>query len=176
MLISETHKFVFTHIPRTGGASIRATLSPYGKSKKGTIHLPMSGALASKYTDYHKFCVVRNPWARYASLYKFQLSRGEIDPGFDQYIYNIVQSIARFKFYHWNQLRFGLQYMDRVINHNQLESEFRLLCMDLGLPEIPLPHHHNEGDYNYQTMYTPHTRAMIAAHCKKEIRLYRWKF
>ena len=137
----------------------------------------MTPALALFRSDYYKFCVVRNSWERYASLYKFQLNRGEIEKGFGKYIIDITNQKARFPFYHWNQIRFGVHLMDDVWQFTSLREHFSKFCNQMGLPQdIELPHLHNEGDYNYRDMYTPTTEELIAKHCQEEITLFKFTF
>jgi hypothetical protein len=181
MLVSTEHKFCFIHIPRTGGASIKAALLPFSDQaktgKKLPVHVRMDNALARRYHDHHKFTVVRNPWARYASLYMFQKNRGEI-PGinFTEYVKRIPKYQLRFHFYAMNQMRYGLKHMDQIIGFFRLQHEFSLALEYIGLPDIQLPHHHNEGEYDYREMYTDETRKIIKNHCAEEIRLYSWRF
>ena len=37
MIISDSHKFVFHHVPKTGGSSITAALAPYCRNYEGVI-------------------------------------------------------------------------------------------------------------------------------------------
>ena len=94
MLISDQKKFIFVHISKTAGTSIRAALEPYSiKSPSGKWHsllrrfdLPKNysnykfsrHAFLSEasekmpnnlYQTYFKFAVVRNPWDRLVSSY-----------------------------------------------------------------------------------------------------------
>ncbi len=100
MLISERYNFLFVHIPKTGGISIRTILLPYclhtrkrlpGKliSKLGLdfnwrwhhfrLHATLSEAEKTLPTDVFesmlKFTVVRNPWAKLVSSYHFEQQR-----------------------------------------------------------------------------------------------------
>jgi len=180
MIISDSHKFVFVHIPRTGGASIRDAVLTHLAGDKQTItrgiHRPLTLAYSRKYKHYYKFCMVRNPWARYASLFKFQVNRNEVIDDFDRYIYSIMEGKTRFRFYAWNQILFGVERMDFVGRFDNLEKDFHHFCRMVGLPELELPHHHNEGEYDYRDMYNAITRDLITDHCQKEIKLFNFKF
>jgi hypothetical protein len=88
MIISDSHRFIFVHIPKAAGSSISAALKesatrkPWAR-KAGTKHETMAeffertGAMESgpegqeipDYRSYFKFAFVRNPWERMASLY-----------------------------------------------------------------------------------------------------------
>ena len=94
MLISDSKKFIFVHISKTAGTSIRAALQPYAiQSPQGKLHsflrrfdLPKDyhqfkfskhahlTAAEKKlpinvYQEFFKFAVVRNTWGRLVSSY-----------------------------------------------------------------------------------------------------------
>lgn len=66
--------FIFIHIPKTAGTSLRTALS---LNSKGS-HLPLSyyeRVHNEGYKKFFKFCFVRNPWSRLYSTYNYILSR-----------------------------------------------------------------------------------------------------
>ena len=78
MLIDHKHKFIFVHIPKTGGASFRK----YHKKRLASrllkkhqellnAHSPISREICEKYSDYYKFSIVRNTWEVIASSLRF---------------------------------------------------------------------------------------------------------
>jgi len=97
MLISDSHKFIFVHIRKSAGSSIRDTLSPISNPPvKDTMsklrsrilkvesnyqkfsfreHSPISQVKnimpESLYDSYFKFAFVRNPFTRLVSEYEF---------------------------------------------------------------------------------------------------------
>ena len=91
-MLSLSHKFLFVHIPKTGGNSIQKILQPYSEDQ--IVTLPMQDGkerfeVRGRFTrnkhatlaDYNaqvpselfaqlfKFCAVRNPWSRAISFY-----------------------------------------------------------------------------------------------------------
>ena len=87
MIVSDTHRFIFVHIPKNGGTSVRASLEQIrgagatflGRSEHpdlGSVdlsHLPMD-TIAShfpgvfrRFATYRSFAIVRDPVARFAS-------------------------------------------------------------------------------------------------------------
>jgi len=98
MRVSHRYRFVFLAYPRTASRSIRTLLAPYSDirsvhssrtSRKVPFyhHMPASEAKQVfdanhwNWFDYHRFCIVRNPFARIVSLYHHYLNmRSRIAP------------------------------------------------------------------------------------------------
>ena len=59
-------KYIFVHVPKTGGMSVSSALG--GKSKKISTHTPLRCVPKG---DRFAFGFIRNPWARQVSLYRF---------------------------------------------------------------------------------------------------------
>lgn len=97
MLISDTHEFIFVHIRKSAGSSIRDTLEPisiqkptdnwskirarflnlerdyrhYPYRQHQSIHLVMRLIPRELFERYFKFAFVRNPWDRLISEFEF---------------------------------------------------------------------------------------------------------
>lgn len=76
MLISDSRKILFVHVPKTGGVSVDETLKgscPDARRLKPALgrHASLSRILESEpqLIDYWSFGFVRNPWARMVSWY-----------------------------------------------------------------------------------------------------------
>jgi len=102
MIISKKYKFIFIHIPKTGGCSVESALmSHLGKEDLITdrmnyqhkkinakfCNIPHHVTLRdfhelthNRYKDYYKFAFVRNPYDRMVSMYSFysQLKNGKV--------------------------------------------------------------------------------------------------
>ena len=92
MLISHQHKFITIDIPKTGTRSFRESLVPLGVIDEfGAPNLKAEfyqhdGAIRAKkqfvkngwnWNDYFKFTIVRNPWQRYFSFFKYFKQKSE---------------------------------------------------------------------------------------------------
>jgi chondroitin 4-sulfotransferase 11 len=92
MLISHKHKFVTIDIPKTGTRSFRESLHSLGlidivgEPFVEADFYQHDTAIRSKkqfsknnwnWNEYFKFTIVRNPWARYFSFFKYFKSYGE---------------------------------------------------------------------------------------------------
>ena len=86
MLISHKHKFITIDIPKTGTRSLRESLVPLGIIaivgqpnlnsnfyQHGTALQCSTGLrkLNKNFLDYFSFTIVRNPWDRYYSFFKY---------------------------------------------------------------------------------------------------------
>ena len=87
MVVSDLKEFIFCHIPKTGGGSVRKTLWPHCgeqiETSAGSVvtgqylrpHLPMRLGQKilgeNRFKEYFKFSFVRNPWDRFESFYYF---------------------------------------------------------------------------------------------------------
>ena len=73
-MINHKYKFIFLHIPKTGGTSIGQTLSnmldDYTRYEGFEIHYEKFDK--KLFQDYFVFTFVRNPWDRFYSQYKFK--------------------------------------------------------------------------------------------------------
>tara|TARA_A100000164_G_scaffold339938_1_gene335377 strand:- start:228 stop:815 length:588 start_codon:yes stop_codon:yes gene_type:complete len=94
-MISDKHKIIFIHIPRTSGTSIESAFK-FNMDKVGGKHLKASEIKRNigndKWNNYFKFSIVRNPWERFVSMYSMpflrkinRLSGKSIDYFFDNY-------------------------------------------------------------------------------------------
>jgi len=79
MFISQTHKLVFVHIPKTGGCSIFYQLKEllgereYPAPKPDIFHMTISDlrGLFPEVSSYFKFTIVRHPLSRFVSTYNY---------------------------------------------------------------------------------------------------------
>lgn len=108
MLVSVEKQFIFVHVPKTGGTSLRKILAPHSLKPNRTrlrgllSHLPMPeapekawlrvhdtaywGSLKlprEMFENYFKFAVVRNPYDYAVSYFEFQRGRRSAPPLMD---------------------------------------------------------------------------------------------
>lgn len=99
-MIGYSHKFVFVHIPKTAGKSVRTALRPYSLTPRqravdytvrrfskldmfgynaggthGTAQEICDAIGSERFTKFFKFSFVRNPWDHAVSAYHFQKTR-----------------------------------------------------------------------------------------------------
>jgi hypothetical protein len=133
-MISNKHKFIFTHIPKTAGKSIRAILEQHCEPKNRIgSHVTCLKLCNGDYVnltypweEYFSFTVVRNPWARMLSLYFHNKKRytDKIDQysrdyNFSEYIEQICCEFVKIS-YTMSQLYFFTDGIHNSPPHKQL--------------------------------------------------------
>lgn len=92
------------------------------------------------WSDYFKFCVVRNPFEKVASMFFFELRRqkravpgpDEVAAQFEQWVDSEKLPIDRNAY-----LIDGVPCMDRFVRYEQLGQDLGNVCEHLGLPWTP---------------------------------------
>lgn len=149
MIISEEPKFIFVHIPRTGGMSIKEAL---GRSGNMSSHAFLRDA--PNWEDYFSFCFVRNPWSRLYSQYQYAVGKRRIFRGsFPAYVSAAPPSRDQF----W--MTEGCSFVGRF---EHLQEDLDRVCAHLGIPSVVLPHYHKSVDRSdYCGMYTDEMKSRV---------------
>lgn len=153
MLISDSHKFVFLHVPKTGGSSITAALAPYLRSPQevveetrgwqakhhaGYMHATYAESKSAIPRGYKAFAVVRNPWDRYISMWKNRRwNPDRIEP---MAWLAVRRKLSRKRPFARAQLDF-VSPLDPVLlwGFERLQEGFDWMCDQVGLPRMTLP-------------------------------------
>ncbi|MFY0654254.1 MAG: sulfotransferase family 2 domain-containing protein [Cyclobacteriaceae bacterium] len=81
-MIGRKKRFIFIHIPKTGGTSVQVSLWRYGKVLQGEQNFDsiyfkhiaatdLKALMGDDFSSYYKFSIVRNPWDWAVSNYLF---------------------------------------------------------------------------------------------------------
>ena len=205
MLISHKHKFITIDIPKTGTRSLRESLLPLGVVDIcGTPNLDAefyqhSCAIGVQkqfaknnwnWNDYFKFTIVRNPWDRYFSFFKYFKSYGEkylrrdesIDWGQPELnqgklcvklfkgkddqdvLKNIILNNDSQDLYYCNQNEEVI--VDHIAIFENLKNEFIFLCNQVG---INAPHlKHGNKSSQSESMHEIYNQQLIDLVAQKE--------
>ena len=191
-LISDSHKFVFIHIPKTGGTSIKAVLTPlssptYLEKRADNKHLTVNELETSfpkmKSESYFSFAFIRNPWDRLLSFYSYKLE----NPFHDDYI--DVLKLGSFEAFIDNQHKTGRisqsrficdfegnQILDFIGRFETLRDDFNGVCDIIGLDQPNLPHKNSSDHKTYRDAISPKARSMIELYCQDDIERFGYRF
>ena len=150
MFINHKHKFIFIHVPKNAGTSIRNSFNINGYDKKVVSRrYPHSTCSEIKkyigddtWNEYYKFSFVRHPFDRLVSFYHFHKS--------NQYKHKVGRERAYTQtFKEWvmntkdkNVIQTQSDYLDEQINfigcYEDLQEDFNSVCNQIGIPSYEL--------------------------------------
>lgn len=177
-LVSHKHKYVFVHIPKTGGTSVSRILSTVHRKNVVVLAHCTIRDLRLEYgfsKSYFKFCVVRNPWDRLVSHY-FHLLPLKTRKGTAFRKYLKSKNLHNFRDFVLSGLRkipltdersghrlFAPQCMwikgkHRLLVHyvarfESIREDFAFICGRLGLRDLVLPHMRRSKHEYYKSYY-----------------------
>lgn len=185
-MIEHNYKFIFVHIPRTGGSSIETAFrfgmdrlnGSYTFSAFPEKHIPPATYKAkyfASWRNYFKFTIVRNPWDRAVSLYEWVKMCVNHPRHTKLSFHNWMRSIR----FDSNATRPQAYWLDSDINFigrfENLESDFQHICEQIDV-DVTLPHINRIEHNHYRNYYTIETRDWIAELYKDDIRLFEYEF
>ena len=196
MLVSDSHKFVFHHVPKTGGTSITAALAPYCNLWKGTLpedkhgwqvkfhnvglHLPVKEVInsVSDYPrEYYSFAFVRNPFEVIVSAWDSNKYEN-----FDRYveheIFTGLQISARRSQYEYLTDN-GTLLVDFVGRYENLSSDFYEVINEIKVPLMMLPKRNigkEKRSQDYKKYFTPLSRKTVERKFEKDLNFFNYEF
>jgi hypothetical protein len=200
-LISIAHRFLFIHVPKTGGNSIQNVLRTYSDDTLVCISPHHDGlerfeVRSSKYKtvkhstfadyqreygnellkDFFTFCCVRNPWDRCISHF-FSPHRGHVEWNKAAFIGFVETEIKPFCWYIADHFQTGslqqaVENIDFVIRFENLQTDFDVVCKKLSLPPAVLPHRNASSKNPYQQYYDSDTEGVVASRLFDEIEYF----
>ena len=192
MTRTRKHKLLFIHIPRTAGRSISAALRrELDGTKVAWEHAKLKDANFN-IRPYTKFCVVRNPWERLVSQWRYLIQEKKTyeprnghrrkvselsEKSFSWWLinhgkksHNIVTSDT--PQFSW-MTKSGKFAMDHVIRFENLVEGF---CGVTGLPADTLPITHKTEHCEYQKYYDKASREFVKRVFARDIKMWGYKF
>jgi len=186
-MISHQKKFIFTHIPRTGGTSVEFVIEKYVEYHKR--HNERIRFIPRKYVkEYTNFSIIRNPWDRIVSIYEYglQIHKGKYpiwcDMPFQEWVKNglKVNKRARVMKQIWSQLDWicdkrGNILVDNLFRFEDLNNEWKKIKKLLSIND-DLPYLNSTKRDNYKSYYDDESIKVIEKLCKDDIKHFGYKF
>ena len=198
-MIDDKHKFIFIHIPKTGGTSIELTFKKRIKgSHKHLTLFDYENELKTEIEKYFVFSVIRNPWDRLVSYWKYRQGKphapidGKLNE-FDKWLKfissldlnNLNGKTARGNI---PDFRMGLDLQFNsllnkkneinvnLIRFENLQEDFNTICDKIGIPQQQLPHKNATKHKHYTEYYDDETREIVAEKYAKDIENFGYEF
>lgn len=197
--------FWFVDIPRTSSTSIKHHLSRkygsvFGKTgrKQGVIegwvpdHTPASVIRnqlgADVWDEMFTFTVVRNPWDRMLSMYRYRKQLGVIDEGlsFASYLKKLKSRDTEIFSYHGHYLSCmdfiksdnGEVLVTKIVQFENRRAELKSISRAVGVPELRSSalHLSRTRHQHYSNYFTAETRELIAELFEDDIRAFGYTF
>jgi len=127
------------------------------------------------------FTVVRNPWSRAVSSWKWCMQEKGLAPcSFEEFLRIPLERMTEQQRFHtlpqWRHVVDGegrIDYLDHVGRLERLDETRDWLAATLRLPrEDSLPHLKRSGSEDYRQHYTPQTRALVAELFRRDFELF----
>ncbi len=204
-MISYKHRFIFIHIPKNAGTSIRRALRPHLRNgwhkirdelgrpfgsmpyhyKGQPAHLKAHEYEAllgrARFQDFRKFAVVRNPWDWHVSLFAYMQQTPQ------HFQHDIVKGFDFKDYVQWrcdedptSQLPYladsSEQKIEASIAHFEtLSNDFNAIMGEFSIT-ARLPHRNKSDHKPYREYYDDRTIDMIAALSKDDIAAFGYSF
>ena len=191
MIISHELKFIFIHVHRTGGTTLKNILLTQlkGKAQSNSQHGNARTAeysLIEKHKDYFVFGFARNPWQRMLSWYSLINKHNMRDiadkkKDFEYFLQNDLAFGPLENSFHYNQLDYFTSadnqlVTSKIYRYEHFEEELKELFTLLALPAIDIPVINNTDKKNYKEYYSEKSIDLINEKCKKDIDYFGYKF
>ncbi|MEZ9197939.1 sulfotransferase family 2 domain-containing protein [Shewanella sp. 10N.286.54.B9] len=191
MIICDSHRFIFIHIPRTGGTSIThichqqnlAFVRPFFQHS----HARSPAAQSVPFADYVTFSFVRNPWARiyswYALLTKYNLD-WQSEFTFEEFVCDysrIARDYSIDKDFSFSQLDYlcddqGVLVTKFIGRYETYQQDVHRIFLKLGIRLNTIPHLNETGPVDYRDKYTVTSKSVVDKLCAKDIEYFDYKF
>ena len=195
MIISDTHKFVFHHVPKTGGSSITAAIAPHCRNYAGVMpleethgwqwdfhqpyymHSPVRRYEPGDIPEgYFSFAFVRNPFAAVVSAWD---SKMIFDEFVEEKIFTALEPVARWTQFDYLTDEDGTMLVDSIGRYEKLAEDFYEVIGRIGVPLMMLPKRNitkNKLHDNYREYYSPISRRIVEEKYKKDLEFFEYEF
>lgn len=204
-MINHRYKFIFVHINKCAGLSVRRAL-PRGTRGHNTIqhYLDLCARKGRDPAEYFKFTIVRNPWDKIVSFYHYHQRRGwEIfpwtpatEPDFNTFVQRLfvdnsgalatdifrgrkgdaTHHLRLSNSLDWVSGPDGRVLVDFIGRVERLQADFDVICDRIGIRRRELPHVNRSSHRPYWEYYDDTSRAVVAARFQRDLDYFGYRF
>ena len=194
-MISDKHKCIFIHVPKTAGESIETALMGRPNWEKddpnyASLNLPKDSTVGEDkhytisqwkdhmcFDNYFKFSFVRNPWDSAYSFYEYRKKRDQFHHSFTDWV-----KLINPKF--WKEFLSPLKYIlldgeegvDFIGRFEDIEADWDYVCYRLSI-DLELPHvNKSVNKLDYLNHYDDTSRDIVYKHLKEDIEYFNYSF
>ena len=199
MNISDDFKCIFIHIPKAAGTSVKEALHLEGQG-----HPPwhyFANNFPTKWKSYHKFTIVRNPWARVVSAYSYAKMKDSYwhnekaglhpdyellkDKNFAQCCQLLLHERHLLTHESWHSQHLWITNtvsgkpvlaVNNILRCESLNSDFNQFCKILGIAEKKLPHTNKSNHMHYRKYYNTKTKKIIAKLYRTDAEVFGYRY
>lgn len=189
-------KFIFIHIPKTGGRSMRVVLKKRHPNSEKLyepsiwLHPNINDYIKDGYNidEYFKFAFVRNPWDRLLSNYHFRIqilrSEDTASVSFRDWVINsktreghsFLNTVEMYKT-QYSYITFNKTKMvDFIGRFENLQQDWDFICDQLQIKRQALPHNNKSSHSSYRDYYDEDTVNIVREYFKEDIENFGYEF
>ena len=185
----ESGTFIFIHINKTGGTSIAKVIG-LPKNNHFSVEEVMSKIGEEEFNKAYVFCVVRNPWDKVVSHYKFRVKTNQTNMGDNHISFKewVKQTYGANKnpFYYdkprmfapqsdWIKDNNGIIRVSNIIRFESLSNNFESIAKSIGVKK-KLPHLNATKKDSYTEYYDKETIEIVRNWFKEDIERFNYSF
>lgn len=181
--------FIFIHINKTGGTSVAKVI---GLPKKRHLHVKevISIVGEKEFNEAFVFCVVRNPWDKVVSHYRYRVKTNQTNMADNHITFKewVKRTYGDNKdpFYYdkprmfatqsdWLKDSNGIIRVNKILKFESLSDDFEIIAKSLGIQK-KLPHLNATNKGSYTTYYDKETEEIVRKWFKEDIERFNYDF
>lgn len=168
-VINLYQKYIFVHIPKTGGTSIEAVIGGNGHMGVEDFASMLDQNDDLCWDDFFSFAYVRNPYERLVSTYAF-INKGMA--GFEQTIASKLSNSGLYRpqnlFTHINSTSSPIT----IFRYENLDSDWGSVCKKLGWEKTILPHKRKSNHLHWSQYYNNQLKKEVLNFYQDDFRIF----
>ena len=180
-MISHAYKCIFIHQRKCAGTSIIRAFDL--NLSDADWHFMNDGVLSPEYAfapaGYFRFAVVRNPWDRFVSGWKYCSSTRH------RSLRDVLTNLPRegHDYRHLTRPQHATLYddagrlvVDYIVRYESLQQGFDSVCDIIGKPRRVLEHHNQGHRTHYADYFNEGTRRIFLRHFGRDVELFGYRY